>query len=230
MHSAFLKCGLQRCEAAGTTAWWDACARTKWRMLAHDPEKWIPVFGKDHAQTNNWRDSVIGTLRLFVLGLCLALSGTVIRRRSVSDARGAPDRRLSGRRADRHRGAHRGAVAVGTARPADRRREPAGRRQQHRDAGRHHSPPDGYTLLLVVSAARHQRDALQEAAVQFPRRHRAGRRPRGRAERAWRCIPPCRRKPSPSSSPTPRPTRARSASPPPATARPSISRASCSWR
>ena len=23
--------------------------------LMHDPEKWDPVFGKDHAQTNGWR-------------------------------------------------------------------------------------------------------------------------------------------------------------------------------
>jgi hypothetical protein len=23
-----------------------------WRRLEHDPEKWKPVFGKDHAQTN----------------------------------------------------------------------------------------------------------------------------------------------------------------------------------
>jgi hypothetical protein len=22
--------------------------------LRHDPEKWIPVFGKDHAQTRSW--------------------------------------------------------------------------------------------------------------------------------------------------------------------------------
>jgi hypothetical protein len=23
-------------------------------ILKHDPEKWEPVFGKDHAQTTNW--------------------------------------------------------------------------------------------------------------------------------------------------------------------------------
>jgi hypothetical protein len=29
------------------------------RDLAHDPEKWIPVFGKDHAQTKNWSGTTI---------------------------------------------------------------------------------------------------------------------------------------------------------------------------
>ena len=37
------------------------------------------------------------------------------------------------------------------------------------------APPDGYTLLLVSSRERDQRDALRQAQLQFHPRHRAGR-------------------------------------------------------
>ena len=43
------------------------------------------------------------------------------------------------------------------------------------------APPDGYTLLLVSSRERDQRDALRQAQFQFHPRHRAGREHRPRS-------------------------------------------------
>src|SRR3954453_20254981 len=48
-----------------TTAWPRGCA---WRigLLEHDPEKWMPIFGKDHAPTTSWsnfRNNWIAVLR-----------------------------------------------------------------------------------------------------------------------------------------------------------------------
>ena len=106
-------------------------------------------FSERSCANKKLEDSVIGTLRLFVLGLCLALSGPSLAadpyptravRLIVGFPAGGPTdivARIVG------------AVSVGAARSADRHREPAGRRQQHRHTGRHYSPPDGYTLLLV---------------------------------------------------------------------------------
>ena len=45
------------------------------------------------------------------------------------------------------------------------------------------APPDGYTLLLVSSGERDQRDALRQAQFQFHPRHRAGRGHHPRAQR-----------------------------------------------
>ena len=45
------------------------------------------------------------------------------------------------------------------------------------------APPDGYTLLLVGSGQRDQRDALREAQFQFHPRYRAGREHHPRADR-----------------------------------------------
>ena len=75
----------------------------------------------------------------------------------------------------RHCGAPHGAMAVGTARPAVRHREPARRRQQYRDrGGRASRAADGYTLLLVPTAnASTQRSTRN--SIQFHPRHRAGR-------------------------------------------------------
>ena len=44
------------------------------------------------------------------------------------------------------------------------------------------APPDGYTLLLVSTAERDQRDALRQAQFQFHPRHRAGREHRPRSQ------------------------------------------------
>jgi hypothetical protein len=33
--------------------------RTRWCGLEHDPEKWVPVFRKDHAQTKRWSGMTI---------------------------------------------------------------------------------------------------------------------------------------------------------------------------
>ena len=48
------------------------------------------------------------------------------------------------------------------------------------------APADGYTLLLVSSAQRNQRDALRQAQFQFHPRHRAGRGHHPRALTSWR--------------------------------------------
>ena len=45
------------------------------------------------------------------------------------------------------------------------------------------APPDGYTLLLVSTGERDQRDALRQAQFQFHPRHRAGRGHHPRAQR-----------------------------------------------
>ena len=58
----------------------------------------------------------------------------------------------------------------------------AGSNIAHR-GGRAVRPPDGYTLLLVASAERDQRDALRQAQFQFHPRHRAGRGHHPRAHR-----------------------------------------------
>ena len=68
---------------------------------------------------------------------------------NLSDAAGAHRRRLCRRRPGRHHRAPDGAMAVGAARPAIHRREPAGRRQQYRHRGGRARARDGYTLLLV---------------------------------------------------------------------------------
>ena len=70
----------------------------------------------------------------------------------LSGAAGALDRYRSRRRLARHRRTPDGAMAVGAARPALRRREPAGR-QRPISAPKMaaEAPPDGYTLLLVRS-------------------------------------------------------------------------------
>ena len=85
------------------------------------------------------------------------------------------DRRFRGRRRDRHHCAPDRAMAIGAARPAIHRREPAGRQGQYRHRGGRTRAPDGYTLLLVISANAAQRDALRQAQFQFHPRHRAGR-------------------------------------------------------
>ena len=70
-------------------------------------------------------------------------------RASLSVAAGAHHRRLSAGQRRRRRLAPDQSVAVGAARPAVRRREPAGRRLEHRDRGGRARAPDGYTLLWV---------------------------------------------------------------------------------
>jgi hypothetical protein len=36
------------------------------QLLAHDPEKWEPVFGKDHAQTKCYGSKVIQSKRIML--------------------------------------------------------------------------------------------------------------------------------------------------------------------
>ena len=79
------------------------------------------------------------------------------------------DRRLCRRRRARHHRAVDRPMAVGAARPAIRHREPAGRRQQYRHRGGRARAGDGYTLLLIATAQRHQRDALRKAQFNFMR-------------------------------------------------------------
>ena len=94
---------------------------------------------------------------------------------NLSDAAGSLDRAISAGRANRHPGTPDRSMAVGTARPALRHRQPARRRNKYRHRGgrarargRPYAPPDR-------AKQRDQRDALRQAQFQFCARHRAGR-------------------------------------------------------
>ena len=100
----------------------------------------------------------------------------------LSDQVGALGRRLSAGRHDRHPGAADGQLPVGEAPPAVRHREQARRRQQHRDRIRDQFAARRLHRLSGQSGERHQRLALQEAAVQLRPRHGAGRRHHAGAE------------------------------------------------
>ena len=116
-------------------------------------------------------------------GRCRA-AGVVAHRMgaSLSDAAGAIDRRLSRRRRERHRRAPDGSMAVGAARPAIHRREPARRRHQYRHRGGRECAPGRLHASSVAGSQRDQRDALRKTQFQFHPRHRAGcgHHPRGR--------------------------------------------------
>ena len=117
---------------------------------------------------------------------------------------------FTARRRQRHRRAADGPMAVGAARPAVRRREPARRRQQYRAPRRScKSPPDGYTLLLVGASNAINATLYEKLNFNFVRDIApvAGIMPR--AAMSWWSIRRSRRRPFPSSSPTPRPIRAR---------------------
>ncbi len=101
----------------------------------------------------------------------------------LSDQAGEVGRALYACRNHRHSGAHRGAVSVRASRPAVHHRQPAGRRQQHRHRSGRQCAARRLHAAARQSGERHQCDALQEAAVQFPARYRAGRRHHPRAER-----------------------------------------------
>ena len=99
-----------------------------------------------------------------------------------------------------------GAVAVGAARPAIRRREPAGAGGNigteavvNAPAGRLHA------AAWSAPANTDQRDALRQAQLQFHPRHRAGRRHHPHAQRHGGATRRFRRRRFRSSSPTPRP-------------------------
>src|SRR5262249_24725235 len=51
-----------------------ASARSEFSFFAHDPEKWVPVFGKDHAPLTSWR-WLIFVIEPIESGLNLFLSG-----------------------------------------------------------------------------------------------------------------------------------------------------------
>jgi cbb3-type cytochrome oxidase maturation protein len=42
---------------------------------AHDPEKWEPVFGQDHAQTKRWKTAMNVLIYLVPMALGLGLAG-----------------------------------------------------------------------------------------------------------------------------------------------------------
>ena len=114
---------------------------------------------------------------------CRRQRGATRGRARLSDAAGAPDRRLYARRRDRHPGAPDRPMAVGAARPAIRHREPAGRRQQYRHRGGRACARRRLHAAPGRSGQRHQRHALRPAQFQLHPRHRAGRRPHPRGQR-----------------------------------------------
>ena len=138
------------------------------------------------------------------------------------------DRRLCRRRRDRHLCASDRSVVVGAARPAIRRREPAGRRQQYRHrggraraAGRLHAP--SRQLRQMPSMRRSTTSSISISSV-TSRRSRAS----SACPLSWWCIHRFRPRRFPSSSPMPRPIRAKSIWRRAATERRPMCPASCS--
>ena len=119
------------------------------------------------------------------------------------------------------------AMAVGTARPAVRHREPAGRRHQYRDRGGGAAPADGYTLLLVGPSNAINATLYDKLSFNFMRDIApvAG---LVRVPHVMVVNPAVPARPSRSSSPTPRPIRARSTWRRPASAPAAIWPANCS--
>ncbi len=107
-------------------------------------------------------------------------------RASLSVAAGAPAGRLWRRRRARHFGAPDGAMAVRSARPAVRRREQGRRQQRHRHRGGGPGACRRADAAAGVACQRRQCDALRQAELQFPPRHRAGRRHQPRSQRHGR--------------------------------------------
>src|SRR6266853_59164 len=97
------------------------------------------------------------------------------RRGRLPDAHGEMDRALSARRVDRCSGPDHVAMVLGKNGAVVRHREQGGRRQQYRRRARREGGPRRLHHASRQSRERDQHDALQEPAVQFPHRYRAGR-------------------------------------------------------
>ena len=138
----------------------------------------------------------------------------------LSGADGAHHRASSCRRHVRHVRAPAGSMAVGAARPAIHRREPAGRRHQYRHRGGRARGPGRLHAPRNDREQRHQRDDLRQAQFQFHPRHRAGGPHHPRAPCAGGASVGSGHRRFRSSSLMRRPTRARSIWRRPATAPP----------
>jgi Tripartite tricarboxylate transporter family receptor len=88
--------------------------------------------------------SAVGRGRCRTAGRLAHREGT-----DLSNAAGARDRAIRGRRRHGHHSTTDGSVVVRSAWPAVRHREPTGRRPQYRHEAGVKSPADGYTLLVV---------------------------------------------------------------------------------
>ena len=95
-------------------------------------------------------------------------------RASLSGAAAALGRGISGGRRGRHRLADHGAVVVGTARPAGRGREQAGRQQQYFDPGGGQFAARRLHAAVRPGVRGRQRHAVRDASVQPVARYRAG--------------------------------------------------------
>ena len=134
--------------------------------------------GLTDKKENSWgRDDRFSALRFVCSDLPVEPYGrrrTGCRRR-LSEPPGALADRLRRRRPGRHRGAHHGPVAVGSFRPAIRGREPRRLRRQHRRRRRDQFAARRLHAVVRRAEQRDQHLALQETAVRFHPRHRAGR-------------------------------------------------------
>ena len=130
--------------------------------------------------------------------------------------------------AGRHRRAPDGSMAVRTARPAIRHREPAGRRHQYRHRGGRARA--GGRLHAALRQLRRTRSMLRSTTSLISISSATSRRsPASSVHPAsWRSIHRFRPRRFPSSSPMPRPIPASSTWRRPASARPPMSPASCS--
>ena len=117
-------------------------------------------------------------IRFCVALLCfIVMTHACARAGEVSEPSGALRRQLRGRRLERHHRPRAVRLALGASRPAVHRGEP--RRAASGNVGAAsvvNSPPDGYTVMFVGPNNAISAVGIQEAAVRFPARHRAGRR------------------------------------------------------
>ena len=147
----------------------------------------------------------------------------------LADAAGDDGRAVRRRRAGRYHRADSGGAPERGSGPAGHHRERRRRRRHDRRRARRQGRARRlYRAALGQRRARHQPDALQEAALQRGDRLRARRPVLGFRARADRAQGPSGEHAAASSSPTPRRTRRRCSTAPPAAARASISAPSCS--
>ena len=117
-------------------------------------------------------------------------------------------------RADRHHGAADRGGHLEPRRPAGHRREPPGRRLDHRLQGRRRRRARRLHAAVRLSGSLGSRRRSTRASTSSRCKHFTPVAPLAAAARAWWSAPTCRRSRSPSSSPTPRPIPASSTTAP----------------